>query len=38
MFLAREDFETIPLEFPEVVSKMHELGEFRLLENIYTLA
>lgn len=38
MFLAREDFETFALEFPEAVAKMHELGEFRLLENIYTLA
>ena len=38
MFLPREDFESIPEEFPEVVEKMHELGEFRLLENIYTLA
>ena len=38
MFLASEDFETIPDEFPEVVEKMQELGEFRLLDNIYTLA
>jgi CRP/FNR family cyclic AMP-dependent transcriptional regulator len=38
MFLAREEFEDITRQYPEVVEKMNELGEFRLLDNIYTLA
>lgn len=38
MFLPREEFEAITRDYPEVIQKMNELGEFRLLDNIYTLA
>ena len=38
MFLSREAFEDMTRDYPEVVEKIHELGEFRLLESIYTLA
>jgi len=38
MFLDREEFRELFAEFPEVIDKMNELGNFRLLDNIYTLA
>jgi len=38
MFLSRDAFDEMTRDYPEVVEKIHEMGEFRLLESIYTLA
>lgn len=38
MFLARDEFKEFNRDYPEVVEKISEMGEFRLLDNIYTLA
>ncbi len=38
MFLPREDFNELTRDYPEVVAKITELGDFRVLDSIYTLA
>ena len=38
MFLDRSDFEALSTDYPQVVEKIKELGEVRLLDTIYTLA
>ncbi|MBU0553288.1 cyclic nucleotide-binding domain-containing protein [Myxococcota bacterium] len=38
MILSREGFQRLAQRYPRLISKMNELGDFRLLDNIYMLA
>lgn len=38
MILSREGFQSLAQRYPMLISKMNELGDFRLLDNIYMLA
>ena len=38
MWLPREAFAELRLVYPEVIDAISDVGEYRLLDNLYTLA
>lgn len=38
LFLSRKEFDQVVREYPQIRDKVSQLGEIRLLDNIYTLA